>query len=100
MVALTYNAGVEFEWDPGKAESNLTKHGVSFVAAMSVFDDPRRLIELDVRSSRERRFRTVGSVRGELLFVVYTLRGSARRIISARRASRREREAYPISSGD
>jgi len=41
---------MEFEWDPTKAESNLAKHGISFVAAMRVFDDPTVVKSRDQRT--------------------------------------------------
>ena len=90
---------MEFEWDPDKADSNFTKHGVDFADAVAVFDDPRVLSVVDPRSSGERRCQAVGTVEGRALFVVYTMRGTGVcRIISARRASRRERTAYSLQA--
>jgi uncharacterized DUF497 family protein len=89
-----------FEWDPRKAEANAAKHGVSFDEAVTIFLDPDALDGPDLRhSSAESRFRRLGwSANGRVLMVAYTLRRSgdaeAIRIISARRASRRERAAY------
>lgn len=89
-----------FEWDSAKAQANLLKHGVSFDEAATVFLDPDALDGPDESHSRtESRFRRLGkSVDGRVLIVAYTLRrtGSAEtiRVISARRASRRERAAY------
>lgn len=89
-----------FEWDPRKAETNAAKHGVAFDDAVTVFLDPDALDGPDlVHSSAESRFRRLGqSADGRVLMVAYTLRSSADgetiRIISARRASRRERAAY------
>lgn len=89
-----------FEWDPRKAEANAAKHGISFDDAVTVFLDPEALDGPDLQhSSAESRFLRLGrSARGHVLMVAYTFRrsgdGEAIRIISARRASRREREAY------
>jgi uncharacterized DUF497 family protein len=89
-----------FEWDPRKAEANAAKHGVSFDEAVTVFLDGDALDGPDLQHSRdEMRFLRLGrAVDGRVLMVAYTLRRSgdaeAIRIISARRASRRERAAY------
>jgi uncharacterized DUF497 family protein len=89
-----------FEWDPRKAQANAAKHGVSFDDAVSVFLDPEALDGRDLQhSSTEARFLRLGrSATGHVLMVAYTFRRSgdakAIRIISARRASRRERAAY------
>jgi uncharacterized DUF497 family protein len=86
---------VGFEWDEAKRAANLAKHGVDFVAAVRVFED-ERLVEAEDqrREYGELRVRALGLSRGLLLMVVYTDRGDARRIISARRANRHERIAY------
>jgi uncharacterized protein len=89
-----------FEWDPRKAEANAAKHGVTFDDAVTVFLDPDALDGPDLQhSAAESRFRRLGrAADGQVLIVAYTLRRSgdaeAIRIISARRASRRERAAY------
>ena len=89
-----------FEWDPRKAEVNAAKHGVSFDEAVTVFLDGNALDGPDaLHSLDERRFLRLGrSADRRVLMVSYTLRrtGDAEtiRIISARRASRRERAAY------
>jgi uncharacterized DUF497 family protein len=89
-----------FEWDPRKAEANAAKHGVSFDEAVTVFLDGNALDGPDLQHSNgERRFLRLGrSADRRVLMVSYTLRrtGDAEtiRIISARRASRRERAAY------
>jgi uncharacterized DUF497 family protein len=89
-----------FEWDPRKAEANAGKHGVTFDDAVTIFLDADALDGADLEhSSAESRFRRLGrSADGQVLMVAYTLRrsgdGEAIRIISARRATRRERAAY------
>jgi uncharacterized DUF497 family protein len=89
-----------FEWDPRKAEANAAKHDVSFDEAVTVFLDAQSLDGPDLRHSEaELRFLRLGrAADGRLVMVAYTLRRSGDaetiRIISARRASRRERAAY------
>jgi uncharacterized protein len=87
---------VEFEWDPGKAAENLSKHKVSFTEATTVFGDflGTTLADPD-HSGHERRFLTIGlSGRNRLLIVSHTERGDQLRIISARRLTPNERRAY------
>jgi uncharacterized DUF497 family protein len=88
---------VDFEWNPDKAASNLAKHGVDFSDATRIFDDPLMLLLIDSRTYGERRYKAIGTVNGRVLFVAYTMRGDDLcRIISARRASRRERAGYSL----
>jgi hypothetical protein len=92
---------MDFEWDPTKADANLAKHGVDFEDTISVFDDPVATIEIDPRNYvGEVRYWVTGSVEGVVVFVCYTVRGERCRIISARRANRREREAYSLQARD
>jgi len=85
-----------FEWDPAKARQNLTKHGVSFEEAQSVFFDPSSVTIADPdHSIREPRFVINGySIRQRQLVVVHTDRDGRIRIISARPANRLERKLY------
>ncbi len=87
---------LRFEWDENKARQNIEKHDVSFEEAATVLGDPLSLTVTDpLHSRQEQRFVTVGeSVKGELLVVVHADREEAIRIISARRATRRERRDY------
>ncbi len=87
---------MEFEWDPDKATSNLAKHGVSFAEAATVFGDPMAVTFADPdHSSDEDLFLTFGhSADGHLLVVSHTDREDRTRIISARRATRKERRVY------
>jgi uncharacterized DUF497 family protein len=88
---------LEFEWDPRKAAANRAKHGVGFDEAASAFADPLGHIADDPRhSGGEERFVLLGtSHRGRLLAVMFTERGPATvRLISARRATRHERQVY------
>ena len=93
-----------FEWDPAKAANNLRKHGVSFQTAARVFADPYALVELDRIENGEERWQTVGVVEGVLLIMVaHTVREQddteVIRVISARRANRRERRRYEEENG-
>jgi uncharacterized protein len=89
-----------FEWDAKKAGANLAKHGVTFEEAATVFGDPDAWDGPDIQhSAGEARFLRLGrSVLGHIVIVAYTLRTSGHvetiRLISARRASRKERAAY------
>jgi uncharacterized DUF497 family protein len=90
-----------FSWDAHKALGNLRKHGVSFEEAAAVFSDPEGLDWDDFEHSlSERRSTRLGfSFSGRILFVVYTVRRLKNdketiRIISARQATRKERQAY------
>ena len=82
------------EWDVAKSERCLTQRGFDFEFAARLFDESEYWEERSRQRHREPRFVSVGRVDELLLAVVWTPRGSRRRIISARRASRRERHAY------
>jgi uncharacterized DUF497 family protein len=86
----------KFEWDRRKAKSNLSKHGVSFDEALTVFADPLAKIFDDVdRSATEPREIIVGySLRQRLLLVCFIANQDVIRVISARKATRRERQDY------
>lgn len=82
-----------FEWDENKRKYNLEKHGIDFIDAADVFMDLNR-IEVESNRGCERRYLTIGNVNNVILLVVYTHRANILRLISARRASKNEREAY------
>lgn len=87
---------MEFEWDKNKAASNLLKHGVSFEEARTVFDDPLYIDFYDPdHSYDEHRYIIIGQSRqNSLLVISYTERGNVIRLISARKATHKERETY------
>jgi uncharacterized DUF497 family protein len=91
---------------PAKAAANHAKHGISFEEAATVFADPEALDGVDIRHSdhEARRLRLGTATTGSVLVVAYTLRreddGESIRIISARRASRKERNAYVAARED
>ena len=93
-VGVVYMLELVFEWDPEKEKDNFKKHGIEFEAAERIFFDYRRMERRDKDSSGdEERWQTMG-VFGKVLFVVYTERNDAIRIISARIAEPFERRIY------
>ena len=92
-IRSVYNNGM-FEWDEGKRESNLEKHGLDFLDARLLFDG-RPTVSIPARSEAEARVLTVGWLEsGKLYTVIWTQRDKARRIISFRRARHAEERAY------
>lgn len=87
---------LKFEWDPRKAVTNLSKHGVSFQEALTAFADPLAVIFDDEdHSIKEQREIIIGhSAKERLLVVCFTGQGESVRIFSAREATRRERKEY------
>lgn len=92
---------MKFEWDTKKSRSNQAKHGVLFDEAIRVFDDPFALVAPDAKHSlhEERNWLIGETEKGQVLVVVYTVRGGSIRLISARHASRKERRIYETSKG-
>jgi uncharacterized DUF497 family protein len=85
---------VGFEWDERKARANLRKHRVDFADAATIFNDDRAVTVAE-DDPEEERYVTVGiDALGRVLVVVYTMRDERIRIISARRATKRERAEY------
>jgi len=83
-----------YQWNLDKASSNLRKHGIDFADAVAIFSDDLAITISDERFDEES-FVTLGIDNfGRLLVVVYTVRNKDIRIISARRATRRERRQY------
>ena len=100
--------GIRFEWDEAKNLSNQRKHGVSFEEASAVFRDPLYVSVQDRVEDGETRWQTLGFVEGLLLLTVaHTVREERHdgtsveviRIISARRATRKERRRYEDENG-
>jgi len=87
---------MQYEWDAKKAARNLQKHKVPFLAAATVFLDPLAITFDDPdHSANESRFITIGSSStGRLLFVAHADRSDRVRIISARKATRKETHDY------
>lgn len=95
---LSYIHPAHFAWDPGKSEENLRERGFDFAFATLVFERPTLEREDDRRDYGERRMVAIGLAHDIALTVVYTDRTEAgvvvRRIISARRSDRHERQTY------
>ena len=89
-------AGYIFDWDPAKADMNRMKHGVTFDEATTVFSDPLSMLKTDPdHSLQEERFLVLGmSNRRRLLVVAFAERPPRTRMISARKATRKERKQY------
>ena len=89
-------ADLQFEWDTNKAAKNLEKHRIAFEEAATVFDDPMFITVVDGEHSvDEERYITIGlSAQGQLLMVAHTDRGGQIRIISARKATKKEEQFY------
>ena len=90
---------IHFEWDEAKAASNLREHGVDFLDAIGVFDDPFRMSEEDSVVDGELRWRTIGTALGITILLVVHLEDDFGedvfvRMISARKATPGERSNY------
>jgi hypothetical protein len=91
---------VRWIWNNNKNRANVQKHGLSFETAQLVFDDPLAASRLDSASGEER-WQTIGSIGGLMVLVVHTLPDAdpetgeeIGRIVSARKATARERKVY------
>ncbi len=82
-----------FEFDTAKSDSNLTKHGIDFVEAQSLWHDPM-LLEIPVMTEGETRFLVIGFLDGKHWSAVVTYRGVNIRLISVRRARKEEVVLY------
>ena len=86
---------MEFEWNDGKAERNIQKHGISFEIAARVFRDPNHAdFDASHPEDGETRRKAVGVISGKMVTVVYTMRDGAVRIISARQSNMMEKRRY------
>lgn len=84
---------IEFEFDGNKSRANLEKHGVDFVDAQQLWDDPD-LLEIPVKTEDEPRFLIIGVMAGKHWSSVITYRGTCIRIISVRRSRKEEVALY------
>ncbi len=91
---------MEFEWDENKRLTALRERKIDFVDMIDLWDDPKRQEVKDLRYNYdEPRFQTIGRLKFNIYFVIYTMRAyeddvEVIRIISARRANKKERELY------
>ena len=90
---------MEFEWDEAKSDACLEQRGFDFAYVIQAFIDPDRVVRQDHRwDYGENRYQLLGMIEQRLFFVAYTVRDSTLRIISARKANRREVKEYEDSS--
>lgn len=86
---------MDFEWDEAKSDLCRKSRNFDFAYVISIFIDPLLVIQKDQRwDYGEDRFRATGVIEGRIFVVIYTKRVSAIRVISARRANRREVKRY------
>jgi uncharacterized protein len=98
MYSCAYNHSLGFTWDVGKEETNRRKHGIGFPDAIGVFADAGAIV-IEAESRGEVRFVVLGvDLLARLVVVVYTMCGENIRVISARKATRRERVRYGIQN--
>jgi len=84
---------MEFEFDPKKSDENKRKHGIDFVEAQALWEDPDRL-EVQAKTQKEKRFVLTGRIAGKHWSAVFTPRADRTLIISVRRAQKQEVEEY------
>jgi uncharacterized protein len=92
FVERLFGQTTRVEWDAAKAASNRDKHGIDFDEAIEIFYGPSLLRRSD--RNAEARWLAIGETEGRVITVVFTRRGDALRIISARRARKNEERAY------
>ncbi len=88
-----YNINMKFEWDDDKNSSNKTKHGIDFETAKELWLDENRL-EIRVPYPIEDRWIVIGKLQRKIWTAIYTIRSESVRIISVRRARKKEEELY------
>ena len=84
---------MEFKFDKRKSGSNKRKHGIDFVEAQALWEDPDRL-EIPAKTKDEKRYILIGYIYEKHWSAVFTMRSEKARIISVRRARKEEVEAY------
>lgn len=90
---------MEFEWDSAKSDVCFADRGFDFAFVLRAFIDPDRVVHKDTRRDYgEDRYQLLGRIEESVFFVTYTVRGAAIRIISARKANRREVRDYDTST--
>ena len=91
---------LEFEWDERKNAKNIKKHNVSFEEAAAVFSDPQRYEVFDsIHSLMEKRWIVIGLAGSKMYHVIFTERKNRIRIISARKANKKNMEVYFYGNG-
>ena len=92
--AISVGFPMEFEWDEAKHARTLRERGIGFDDAARIFARPALIWQDTRRDYGEDRFRAVGETDGDILHVAFTWRGGVMRIISVRRASRKEAQLW------
>jgi uncharacterized DUF497 family protein len=82
-----------FEFDEQKSSTNKLKHGIDFIEAQRIWDDPER-VETPARTSEESRIMIIGRIGQEIWAGIYTVRNNTVRVISVRKARKDEKEIY------
>jgi len=82
-----------FEFDKKKSIVNRSKHGIDFIEAQRIWNDPER-VEIPARNMDEARYMVIGRIRKEIWTAIYTVRNKNIRIISVRKARDNEKEIY------
>jgi uncharacterized DUF497 family protein len=85
-----------FEYDEKKSQSNLVKHGINFIEAQKLWDDPN-LLEIPVKTQDEQRFMVIAKINNKNWSGVITYRAQNIRIISVRRSRKEEVDLYESS---
>ena len=96
---MLYIQYMDFEWDSTKNEANIKKHGIDFSGAQTIWDGYVVTLQSIQKYHGEIRFLAIGLYKGREITVVYTQRDRKRRLISARRARKNEREIYWKNTG-
>jgi uncharacterized protein len=91
---------MELEWDEEKRLSNITKHGIDFIDAAKLFQNPYLIIQDRRKNYGEARFIVLGQIENRTMVVVFTARAKKIRIISMRKANNREQEKYNKAIND
>ena len=92
---------MKFAWDADKSDTCFEERGFDFAYTLRAFLDPKRIVRKDTRwSYGEDRYQMLGAIEHRVFVVVYTIRSSAIRIISARKANQREVKDYEDYTGD
>ena len=86
---------MEFEWDDAKSDACFAHRGFDFEYAVRAFLDPNRIVGRDRRwDYGEDRYRLLGGIEARVFVLIFTMRGSTIRLISARKANRKEAREY------
>jgi uncharacterized protein len=92
---------MEFQFDPDKRKKNLAKHKMDFVVGMRLIASSQKMVKLDNRQDYgEERFQAIGEVDGIFVITAFTMRDQAFRIISVRKAHKKEIKLYLDSMGE